>query len=107
MLRARRTEAAERDLRDIAFHIGVVDNRPVTADRVIDELIEKADALARLSRSSAMGTACPEIGHGVRLFSCRRWVILFRYEPHGVDILRILSSDSRTQAKTTSLEGSG
>ena len=92
MLIARRTEAAERDLRDIAFHIAFADHRPLTADRIIDELIEQADTLARLSRSSMMGTACPEIGDGVRTFSHRRWVILFRYEPHGVDILRFADS---------------
>ncbi len=85
---ARRTEAAERDLRDIAFHIAFNDNRPVLADRIIDELVEQADTLARLSPSSVMGTAGPEIGEGVRLFSYKRWVILFRYELHGVDILR-------------------
>lgn len=88
MLQARRTEAAEQDLRDIAFHIAAIDGRPQTADRIIDELIDKADTLARLSRSSVMGTACPEIGRGVRLFSHKRWVILFRYEPHGIDVLR-------------------
>jgi len=35
-----------------------------------------------------LGTAAPEIGEGVRLFPYKRWVILFRYEPHGVDVLR-------------------
>lgn len=92
MVTARRTEAAERDLRDIAFHIGFTDHRPLTADRIIDELIEQADTLAELSSSSVMGTACPEIGVGVRLFTYKRWVILFRYEPHGVDVLRFADS---------------
>ena len=44
---ARRTEAAERDLQEIAFHIAFTDQRPLTADRVIDELIAEADKLAR------------------------------------------------------------
>ena len=92
MFTARRTEAAERDLRDIAFQIAVTDHRPLTADRIIAELIEQADTLARLSRSSVMGTACPEIGDGVRIFSYMRWGILFRYEPHGVDVLRFTDS---------------
>ena len=47
MFTARRTEAAERDLRDIAFQIAVTDHRPLTADRIIAELIEQADSLAR------------------------------------------------------------
>lgn len=92
MFIARRTESAERDLRDVALHIAFTDNRPLTADRIIDELIEQADTLAQLSGSSVMGTACPEIGNGVRTFSYKRWVILFRYEPHGVDVLRFADS---------------
>jgi plasmid stabilization system protein ParE len=67
MLIARRSEAAERDLRDIAFHIGFRERRPSVADRVIDELIAQAGKIARLSASVSMGTAAPEIGEGVRL----------------------------------------
>jgi plasmid stabilization system protein ParE len=85
---ARRTEAAERDLRNIAFQIALKDHRPLTADQIIDELIEQSHNLARLSTSSVLGTAAPEIGEGVRLFPYKRWVILFRYEPHGIDVLR-------------------
>ncbi len=92
MFIARRTEAAEGDLRDIAFQIAFADKRPITADRIIDELIEQADMLTQLSRSSVMGTACPDIGNDVRIFSYKRWVILFRYEPHGVDVLRFVDS---------------
>ena len=92
MLKARRTEAAERDLRDIAFYVAFNDHRPQTADRIIDELITQADNLARLSKSSQMGTSCPELGDRVRLFSHKRWVIIFRYEPHGIDVLRFADS---------------
>ena len=92
MCRARRTEAAEGDLREIAFQIAFTDGRPLTADRIIDELINQADTLAQSSKSSVMGTACAEIGEGVRMFSYRRWVILFRYRPEGVDILRFADS---------------
>ncbi|NUQ63718.1 MAG: type II toxin-antitoxin system RelE/ParE family toxin [Pirellulales bacterium] len=85
---ARRSEAAERDLQDIAFHIALVERRPATADRIIDELIAQAEKLAELSAIATLGTAAPEIGEGVRLFSYKRWVILFRYQPHGIDVLR-------------------
>ena len=85
---ARRTEAAERDLRNIAFQIAVDDRRPHTADRIIDELIGQAETLARLSTTAQLGTAAPEIGDGIRLFPYKRWVIVFRYEDHGLDILR-------------------
>lgn len=86
---ARRSAAAERDLQDIAFYIAFRERRPLTAERVVDELIAQADRLAQLSSTGVLGTASPEIGDGVRLFPYKRWVILFRYQPHGVDILRI------------------
>ena len=37
-----------------------------------------------------MGTEAPEIGLDVRLFSYKRWVLIFRYMPHGIDVLRIV-----------------
>jgi plasmid stabilization system protein ParE len=43
---ARRSEAAERDLQNIAFHIAFADRRPLVADRIIDELIAEAEKLA-------------------------------------------------------------
>jgi plasmid stabilization system protein ParE len=88
MCRAQRTEAAQRDLESIAFQIALRDRRPATADRIIDELIAQCDELARLAETAILGTAAPEIGEDVRLFSYKRWVILFRYAPHGVHILR-------------------
>ena len=85
---ARRSESAERDLREIAYQIAMKDGRPITADRIIDELIGQAEEIARLSGSAVMGTAASEIGDGVRLCSFKRWVIVFRYQPHGIDVLR-------------------
>lgn len=69
MRKARRTDAAERDLQEIAFHIAFQEGRAVTAGRVIDELIAQAEKLAQLSATAVLGTAAPEISDGVRLFS--------------------------------------
>ena len=85
---ARRSAAAERDLQDLAFYIAFRDRRPAAADQIVDELIAQAERLAELSSTTVLGTAAPEIGEGVRLFPLKRWVILFRYEPHGIDVLR-------------------
>lgn len=85
---AKRTEAAERDLQDIAYHIAYIDNRPQVADKIIDDLIATCDKLAKFSADAEMGQAAPEIGTDVRLWPFKRWVILFRYVSHGVDILR-------------------
>lgn len=85
---ARRTEAAERDLQNIAFQVGFAERRPAAADRIIDELIAQSEKIAQFATTSTIGTAAPEIGDGVRLLAHKRWVIIFRYQPHGIDVLR-------------------
>jgi len=89
MPQAYRTEAADSDLRNIAFQIGVESARPQIADKVIDDLIDCCEQLAAQSPLSRLGTAASELGHEVRLFSHQRWVIIFRYVAEGVLILRI------------------
>jgi plasmid stabilization system protein ParE len=88
MRTARRSESAERDLQDIAFHIAFRHRRPLAVEHIIDELTAQVEKLAQLSTATVLGTAAPEIGDGVRLFPYKRWVILFRYQPHGIDVLR-------------------
>ena len=87
---AQRTNTADADLRGIAFQIGVESGRPLTADKVVDGLIDCCDQLANSSAVSRLGTAAPELGTDVRLFSYQRWVIVFRYVEEGVLVLRIL-----------------
>jgi plasmid stabilization system protein ParE len=87
---AHRTDSANLDLVDIGYLIGVESGRPRAADRIVDELIDCCEQLANLSPASQLGTLAPELGDGVRLFHHRRWVIVFRYEPEGVMILRIV-----------------
>jgi plasmid stabilization system protein ParE len=86
---AHRTEIADNDLRNIAYQIGVESGRPLTAERIVDELIDCCDQLAALSAISRLGTSASELGPGIRLFTHRRWVIIFRYVNEGVLILRI------------------
>src|SRR3990172_2997459 len=86
---AYRTQAADNDLRNIAFQIGVESRRPLTAEKIIDEIVDCCDHLTELSSVSRLGTVAIELGLGVRLFSHRRWVIIFRYVDDGVLILRI------------------
>jgi plasmid stabilization system protein ParE len=86
---AYRTESADQDLRNIAYQIGVESGRPLNAERIVDELIDCCNLLAELPPTSQPGTAALEIGPGIRLFSHRRWVIVFRYIDAGVLVLRI------------------
>jgi plasmid stabilization system protein ParE len=87
---AHRTDAANRDLGDIAYQIGVESGRPLAADRIIDELVDCCEQLAALWPDSQLGTAASELGPDVRLFHQRRWVIIFRYIDDGVLVLRIV-----------------
>src|SRR5687768_15630760 len=84
-----RTVAAEHDLQDILFHIAIEEERPIVAQKVLDELLERFEQMAELSGVAIEGTSAPRIGEGVRLVAHKRWVILFRYVPDGVMILRI------------------
>lgn len=86
---AHRTAAADADIRSIALQIGLESGRPLAADQFVDDLIDCCDQLAALSPLSQVGTAVPELGRGLRLFSHRRWVIVFRYVDDGVLVLRI------------------
>jgi plasmid stabilization system protein ParE len=84
-----RTAAANEDLRGIAFQIGVESGRPFVAEKIIDELIDCCERLAALASMAQMGTLASRLGAGIRLFTHKRWVIVFRYVDEGVLILRI------------------
>ncbi len=46
---ARRSNAAELDLQELAYQIAIIDGRIMAAERLIDELIDQAENLARTS----------------------------------------------------------
>lgn len=87
---AHRTEAANGDLVDIGFQIGVEGGRPAVAARIVDALVDCCESLAKHSALGQMGTPAEELGAGVRLFHHRRWVIIFRYVDDGILVLRIV-----------------
>lgn len=86
---ARLTEPARNDLRMIAYHIGVTARRPEIADRIVDAVLDKCDQLAEQSETVTVGKPIAQMGVGVRVIRFKRWVIIFRYEDHGIDVLRI------------------
>ncbi len=82
-----RTDAAENDLREIAYYIVVRDRRPVTADKVVDDILRKCKLYAE---TPEMGTRADDLGSGYRLFAHKRWVIIYRSIVDGIVILRIV-----------------
>jgi len=77
---------AERDLDEIWSYVAE-DASPSTADRLIDEVIDRFDLLAEQPR---MGRARPEFGAGVRSFAVENYVIYYRQEGNDVQIARVL-----------------
>lgn len=86
---ARRTAAADDDLRSMAFAIGIESGRLGVAERIVDELLDRCDRLAQQSHLARIGSPAPQLGSDVRLVSHRRWVIIFRYDDDGIVVLRI------------------
>ena len=74
MPRTEWTPLAERDLEEIAFYIGVQDQRPATGARIVREIKAKCE---RYANAAEMGTAVPELGEDCRYFTHQRWVIIY------------------------------
>ncbi len=83
------TPAAKTDLADLAHYIAYEDRRPITADRIVDEIIAKCDSYAV---QPLTGIATPHLGDDYRRFVCKRWVIIYRPITDGIEVLRILDS---------------
>ena len=81
----RRSPRAAEDLIELWTHIAVED--PAAADRMLD-LIEAK--LARLAVNPRLGPARADIAEGFRLFPVRRYVILYRAIPDGIEVVRVV-----------------
>lgn len=86
---ARRTAEAEHDLQEIAFHITYRAKRREVARKIVRQIIGECQKLADLAGVMIVGKLAPEIGQDVRVYGFRRWVIIFRYEEDGINVLRI------------------
>ena len=85
------TPEARQDLKDIAIWIGRHDKRPKVAAKIIRELKSRCDEYARAASSgSLIGTSRPEIGAGYRVFSYKRWVVVFRGMVGGIEVVRVV-----------------
>ncbi|WP_459557720.1 type II toxin-antitoxin system RelE/ParE family toxin [Lacunimicrobium album] len=80
---------AKRDLKGIILFIAKSKFDPKSAIRIGDQIIETCDHIAELSLTTRMVQSAPDIGVDVRLYHFKRWVIVYRYVSHGVEVLRI------------------
>jgi toxin ParE1/3/4 len=79
-------DQARQDLRSIGLYVGRKEDRPAVAARIMREIREMCDHYAR---HPLTGTSREEFGDGCRVFSHKRWVILFRPIDQGIEVLRI------------------
>ena len=84
MPRIVRSPRARDDLIEIWSHIAA--DNPPAADRMLDTIDAKLRLLAATPR---LGPARPDIAEGLRLFPIRRYVVLYRELPDGIEVVRI------------------
>lgn len=85
MPRLVRSPRAKEDLIELWSYIAA--DNPSAADQMLDTINEKLDMLAASPR---LGPARPDIAEGLRLFPIRRYVILYRELPDGIEVVRVV-----------------
>ena len=86
MPQAHWTPQAERDLAEIVYDIGIEQNRRDTARKIAVEFHEKCDLHATIPLG---GTARNDLGENYRVFSLKRWVVVFRPHLEEIEVMRI------------------
>ena len=100
------TPEAREDLKSIALYIGREDRRPATAAKIAREIKAKCDEYAAaFAEGSVIGTRRPELGENHRVFSHKRWVIIFRATDQ--DARRSAGRSLSSLSTSTSSTGSG
>ena len=87
MPRVIRTPAAARDLDQIFDYIAIQGGRPATAEKLIRDLADKCQLYAT---QPGMGTARPDLGEAFRVFSHKRYVVVYRPLADGIEVLRVV-----------------
>jgi toxin ParE1/3/4 len=85
MPRIVRSPRAAQDLIELWTHIAADD--PTAADRMLDLIEEK---LGMLAANPAIGPARPDIAPDLQLFPIRRYVVLYRTLPDGIEVVRVV-----------------
>lgn len=83
--RVLRTAEANQDLLEIWVYLA--ENSLETADRFLEELGEKSQALAEFP---GMGRARPELAPGLRSFPVGRYVLFYLPAAEGIEVVRVL-----------------
>jgi len=89
--KAKWTSLAREDLKQIGLYMGRDKHRPSVAAAVLHEIKTKCDEYsAAFAEGSVLGTEASQLGQGCRIFSHKRWVIVFEPIKNGIEVLRVL-----------------
>ena len=89
--KARWAPIAEEDVEAIYKWIAHRDGRRQTAKKITAEIRQKCDEYAdAFAAGSVIGSARPDLGEGHRVFTHKRWVVVFRPIEDGIEVLRVL-----------------
>jgi toxin ParE1/3/4 len=84
---------ARLDLLDIWAYIAV--DNPNAADKLLDDINEKCNLL---SENTKLGQARPEIAEDMRYFPIKNYVILYKEQQIGIEIVRVLHGSRDIEA---------
>ncbi|NOY28856.1 MAG: type II toxin-antitoxin system RelE/ParE family toxin [Planctomycetes bacterium] len=85
------TVPARQDVDDIYDFIANSDGRPLIADNMTREIIQKCETYAEaFSAGNLIGTLRPHLGEHLRVFSYKRWVVVFLPLEDGIEVVRVV-----------------
>jgi toxin ParE1/3/4 len=85
------TTASETDMEGIYAYIAFQHGRRSTAKKILRDLRQQCDEYAALfAAGSVLGTARDDLGESFRLFSHKRWLVVFRPIENGIEVLRVV-----------------
>ena len=98
MLRAKWTPPAREDLKKIGRYIGRHEHRPSVAAKILREIKANCDEYSEaFARGSVIGSEAAELGEGCRIFSHRRWVIVFEPIDGGIEVFACSTAVATTR----------
>ena len=81
------TPSAGSDLVELAHWIGVVNHRPLAADRFVDRIRMTCD---RYAAAPELGELRNDLGEEIRLFPVGDYIVVYRPVSMGIEVIRVI-----------------
>jgi plasmid stabilization system protein ParE len=83
------TQLAEIDLEEIAVFLAVEQSNLLAAKRFLQAIDRKCNLYAQ---NPEMGTRIPELGKQYRVFSYKRWAVIYQSVEHGIKVVGVVDA---------------